>query len=64
MLVVLFILVSINISGMAFRKLGFPPEYSVYFLFLSLLGNYVNFHVKKVISRVPVISGKVLEIYS
>jgi uncharacterized membrane protein len=58
MLVALFILVSINIFGMAFRKLGYPPEYSVYFLFLSLLGSYVNLPVKKVKSRVPIISGK------
>ena len=58
MLVVLLILVSINISGMAFRKLGFPPEYSVYFLFLSLLGSYANFPIKKLVPRVPVITGK------
>jgi uncharacterized membrane protein len=58
MLVTLFILISINIFGMAFRKIGFPPEYSVYFLFLSLLGSYVNFPVKKVMSRTPVIPGK------
>jgi uncharacterized membrane protein len=57
-LVVVFILVSLNIFGTAFRKLGFPPEYSVYFLFLSLLGSYLNFPIKKVMSRVPVISGK------
>lgn len=48
MLVVLFILISLNIFGLAFRKLGFPPEYSVYFLFLSLLGSYVNIPVKKI----------------
>ncbi len=59
MLMVLFILVSINIFGMAFRKLGFPPEYSVYFLFLSLLGSYVNLPVKKVRSRVPIMSSKI-----
>ncbi len=58
MLVVLFILISINIFGMAFRKLGFPPEYSVYFLFLSLLGSYVNLPVKKVMPQVPIISGQ------
>lgn len=55
MLVVLFILVSINIFGTAFRKLGFPPEYSIYFLFLSLLGSYVNIPVKNIKSRMPVI---------
>ncbi len=53
-LVVLFILISINILGMAFRKLGFPPEYSVYFLFLSLLGSYVNLPVRKIKSHVPI----------
>lgn len=57
-IVLVFILVSINIFGMAFRKLGFPPEYSIYFLFLSLLGSYVNIPIKKVISRVPITSGR------
>ncbi|VVB88081.1 Uncharacterised protein [uncultured archaeon] len=61
LLVVLFILISINLFGMAFRKLGFPPEYSIYFLFFSLLGGYVNIPVKKVISRVPVISGQKID---
>lgn len=56
-LVVVFILISFNILGTAFKKLGFPPEYSVYFLFLSLLGSYVNLPIKKVRSRVPVISS-------
>ncbi|NJD52967.1 MAG: DUF1614 domain-containing protein [Candidatus Methanoperedens sp.] len=45
-LVLVLIFVSLNIFGTAFRKLGFPPEYSVYFLFLSLLGSNVNFPVK------------------
>ena len=58
LLVVLFVLISINIFGMAFRKLGFPPEYSVYFLFLSLLGSYVNVPIKKVVSHVPAITGQ------
>lgn len=58
-LVLFFIFVSLNILGTAFRKLGFPPEYSVYFLFLSLLGSYVNLPVKKARSRVPIISSKV-----
>src|SRR5574337_856729 len=47
-LVLVFIFISLNIFGTAFRKLGFPPEYSVYFLFLSLLGSYVNIPVKMV----------------
>ncbi|TAN40115.1 MAG: hypothetical protein EPN24_04825 [Candidatus Methanoperedens sp.] len=38
-LVAFFILVSIDIIGIAFRKLCFPPEYSVLLLFLSLLGS-------------------------
>jgi uncharacterized membrane protein len=58
MLVTLFILIIINIFGLTFRKLGFPPEYSVYFLFLSLLGSYVNFPVRMVMSHTPVIPGK------
>ena len=51
-LVILFILISINLFGMAFKKLGFPPEYSVYFLFLSLPGSYVNIPIKKISSPV------------
>ena len=58
MLVILFILITINIFGMVFRELGYPPEYSIYFLFLSLLGNYVNLPIEKIISRLPSISSK------
>ncbi len=57
-LVLVFIFVSLNIFGTAFRKLGFPPEYSVYFLFLSLLGSYINLPIKKIRSRVPIISSR------
>ncbi|MFZ3385170.1 MAG: DUF1614 domain-containing protein [Candidatus Methanoperedens sp.] len=51
-----FIFISLNIFGTAFRKLGFPPEYSVYFLFLSLPCSYLNIPIKKVRSRISVIS--------
>jgi uncharacterized membrane protein len=57
-LVLVFIFIILNISGTAFRKLGFPPEFSVYFLFLSLLCSYINIPIKKVRSHVPVISDK------
>lgn len=57
-LVLVFVFVSLNIFGTAFRKLGFPPEYSVYFLSISLLGSYMNLPVKKVRSRMPVLSSK------
>ena len=57
-LVLAFIFIILNISGTAFRKLGFPPEYSVYFLFLSLFCSYINIPIKKVRSHVPVISDK------
>src|SRR5574337_736555 len=57
-LVLVFIFISLNIFGTAFKKLGFPPEYSVYFLFLSLLGSYINLPVKKVRSHVPIMSNK------
>ena len=60
-LVLVFIFISLNIFGTAFRKLGFPPEYSVYFLFLSLPCSYVNIPIKKVRSRVSVISDKASE---
>lgn len=61
-LVVLFILISFNILGTAFKKLGFPPEYSVYYLFLSLLGSYVNIPIKIVGSHVPVISDRASDV--
>jgi uncharacterized membrane protein len=63
MLVILFILITINIFGMAFRKLGFPPEYSVYFLFLSLLGSYVNLPIKKIMSHVPLMHDKGIDFH-
>ncbi|MFZ2410250.1 MAG: DUF1614 domain-containing protein [Candidatus Methanoperedens sp.] len=53
-----FIFISLNIFGTTFKKLGFPPEYSVYFLFLSLPFSYVNIPITKVRSHVPVISDK------
>lgn len=57
-LVLVFIFISLNIFGTTFKKLGFPPEYSVYFLFLSLPFSYVNIPITKVRSHVPVISDK------
>jgi uncharacterized membrane protein len=57
-LVLVLIFISLNILGTAFRKLGFPPEYSVYFLFLSLPCSYLNIPIKRVRSRVSVISDK------
>lgn len=54
---IVFILVSIDIIGLAFRKLGFPPEYSVLLLFLSLLGSNVNIPIKEITSVEPIISG-------
>ncbi len=61
-LVLVFISVILNISGTAFRKLGFPPEYSVYYLFLSLLCSYINIPIKKFRSHVPVISDKASDV--
>jgi len=58
LLVLVFIFISLNLFGTAFRKLGFPPEYSVYFLFLSLPCSYLNIPIKRVRSRVSVISDK------
>ncbi len=57
-LILVFIFISLNIFGAAFRKLGFPPEYSVYFLFLSLPCSYLNIPIKKVRSRISIISDK------
>jgi uncharacterized membrane protein len=61
-LVLVFIFIILNVSGTAFRKLGFPPEYSVYFLFLSLLCSYINIPIKKVGSHVPVISDNASDV--
>lgn len=58
LLVAFFILIGLNIFGMAFRKLGFPPECSVYFLFLSLLGSYLNFPIKNVMSSTSHETGR------
>jgi uncharacterized membrane protein len=63
LLVAFFILIGINLFGVAFRKLGFPPEYSVYFLFLSLLGSYVNLSIKKVISHKPLMHDKGIDFH-
>ncbi|CAG0990354.1 hypothetical protein METP3_02609 [Methanosarcinales archaeon] len=62
LLVVLFILISMNLFGMGFKKLGFPPEYSVYYLFMSLLGSYINIPIKIVRSNVPVISARASDV--
>lgn len=47
-----FALLCIKISGVAFNKLGFPSEYSVYYLFLSILGSYVNIPLTSIKSKV------------
>ncbi len=63
MLFVLFILVGLGLIGIAFRKLGFPPEYAILILFLSLLGSYVNIPVKQIVSRTTVVSGIEIDSY-
>ncbi len=62
-LFVVFILISIDLIGLAFRKLGFPPVYSVLLLFLSLIGSHVNIPIKEITSREPVISGRIVDYY-
>ncbi|PWB49397.1 MAG: hypothetical protein C3F06_14715 [Candidatus Methanoperedenaceae archaeon] len=61
-LVLVFIFISLNIFGTAFRRLGFAPEYSVYFLFLSLPCSYLNIPIKKIRSHEPVISDKASDV--
>lgn len=63
LLAVLFFLISLDLIGIAFRKLGFPPQYSVLLLFLSLVGSYVNIPVKEIKSKETVISGKIVDFY-
>jgi uncharacterized membrane protein len=62
-LIVLFFLVSLGLIGIAFRRLGFPPEYSILLLFLSLLGSHINIPIRRIESQVPVISGAVIDFY-
>lgn len=63
LLIVLFFLVSLGLIGIAFRKLGFPPEYSILLLFLSLLGSHINIPVSRIESQIPVISGIAIDFY-
>ncbi|MCX9013064.1 MAG: DUF1614 domain-containing protein [Candidatus Methanoperedens sp.] len=62
-LIALFFLASLGIIGIAFQKLGFPPEYSVLLLLLSLIGSYVNIPVKRIESRTRVVSGVAIDFY-
>ncbi len=63
MLVGLLFLISIDLIGLAFRKLGFSPIYSVLLLFMSLIGSYINIPVREIASREPLISGRVIDYY-
>jgi len=63
MLVGLLFLISMDLIGLAFRKLGFSPIYSVLFLFMSLIGSYINIPVREIASREPLISGRVIDYY-
>lgn len=60
---VVFFLVTIDLIGLAFRKLGFPPVYSVLLLFLSLIGSHVNIPIMKVRSHEPLISGGIVDFF-
>jgi len=60
---VVFILISINLIGLAFTKLGFPPQYSVLLLFLSLIGSHINIPINEITSREPISSGRVIDFY-
>ncbi len=63
MLIGLLFLISLDLIGLAFRKLGFSPLYSVLLLFLSLIGSYMNIPVKEIASKEPLISGRVIDYY-
>lgn len=60
---VVFFLITIDLIGLAFRKLGFPPEYSILLLFLSLIGSHVNIPIKIIKSQEPVVSGGLIDFY-
>lgn len=63
MLIAVFILISINMIGLAFEKLGFSPMYSVILLLLSLLGSHINIPLKEITSHETIVSGKVIDYY-
>ncbi|VVB92761.1 Uncharacterised protein [uncultured archaeon] len=63
LIIALFILISFDLIGQAFRKLGFPPEFSIILLLLSLLGSYINIPVKEITSREPVLAGGAIDFY-
>ncbi len=63
MLAGLLFLISIDLIGLAFRKLGFSPLYSVLFLFMSLIGSYMNIPIREIASKEPLISGRVIDYY-
>ncbi|HEX7575589.1 MAG TPA: DUF1614 domain-containing protein [Candidatus Methanoperedens sp.] len=62
-LVVVFFLITIDLIGLAFRKLGFPPEYSVLLLFLSLIGSHVNIPIMEVRSHEPLKSHGIVDFF-
>ncbi|MCZ7383444.1 MAG: DUF1614 domain-containing protein [Candidatus Methanoperedens sp.] len=63
LVIALFILITFDLIGQAFRKLGFPPEYSIILLILSLLGSYINIPVREITSREAVLSGQAIDFY-
>ncbi len=63
MLFTLFLLAWLGFIGLAFRRLGFSPLHSILILFLSLAGSTVNIPVREVVSREPVITGRVVDFY-
>ncbi len=63
MLLAVLFLISINMIGLAFEKLGFSPVYSVILLFLSLLGSHVNIPLKEIMALETIVSGKVIDYY-
>lgn len=60
---VVFFLVIVEFIGLAFIKLGFPPEYSILLLLLSLIGSHVNIPIRVIKSQEPVISGGIVDFY-
>ncbi len=63
LLMLLFLLLSLELVGHAFRKLGFSPAYSAVLLLLSLLGSFVNIPISEVTSREPIVSKRVIDFY-
>ena len=43
-----FFMTELNVIGLVFAKIGIPPQYIFYALFLSLVGSFINIPIKRI----------------